>query len=427
LEENAKRGNSRSVFQTVKRLTKSFTPRTTAIKDNVGTKIVDPKKVNARWQEYCEELYDDVDDHTDIDVQEREPPPLKEEIRRALLKSTTRKAPGPDAIAAELLKYGGEMTLTKLHDICREVWRNGEWPEEWTQSTFIPLFKKGDPLYCGNYRTIALVSHASKILLRVILERIQSKLESEIAQEQAGFRPRRGTRDQIANLRIILEKARERNQPLYFCFIDFTKAFDMIQHDKLWLTMLEMGFPPQIVQLLQKLYKQQRANIRTDGLTSPWFRVKKGVRQGCNLSPCLFNILAEQVMRKALEGFTGGFRIGGKTINNLRYADDIVLLTTSPEELQELVDRIERSANEYSMKINAAKTKVMTNTDTLLDIRVINGRLEQVDSFVYLGSRITKDADCNVEVKSRLAMGTSVMIKLTKVWKDKAISSMTKT
>jgi len=121
----------------------------------------------------------------------------------------------------------------------------------------------------------------------------------ETAQEQAGFRPRRGTRerDQILNLRIIIEKAKERNQPLYLCFIDFTKAFDRVRHDQLsWLTMLEMGFPPQLVQLIRNLYRQRQANVRTDGHTSAWFKVKKGVRQGCNLSPCLFNILAEQVM-----------------------------------------------------------------------------------------------------------------------------------
>jgi len=146
---------------------------------------------------------------------------------------------------------------------------------------------------------VALVSRASKILLRVIMDHTQLQLEREIAPEQAGFRPKRGTRDQIANLRIIPEKARERNQPLYLCFIDYTKAFDMVRHDQLWLTMLDMGFPPHLVQLLWKLYKQQQATIRTANAMSSWFRIRKGVRQGCNVSPCLFNIVAEQVMRKA--------------------------------------------------------------------------------------------------------------------------------
>ena len=125
-------------------------------------------------------------------------------------------------------------------------------------------------------------------------------------------------------------------------------------------------------------------------------------------------------------GFAGGFRIGGKNISNLRYADDIVLLATTPEELQELVNRVESAAREYDMSINARKTKVMTNTDDALEIDVSAGRLEQVNSFVYLGSRVTKDADCASEVKSRLAMGMAVMIKLTKLWKNKSISNSTK-
>ena len=426
LEENAKKGNSRPVYATVKNLTKPFQPRTVSIRDKTGKKLVEPEKVCQRWKEYCEELYVGDDDNIQIDVQEREPAPLREEIRRAILIAGMRKSPGPDDIATELLRYGGDMTLNKLHEICTEVWDTGTWPEEWTQSVFIPIPKKGDLSQCTNYRTITLVSHASKILLRVILERMQCKLEGEISQEQAGFRPRRGTRDQITNLRIILEKARERNQPLYFCFIDFKKAFDMVKHDQLWLSMLEMGFPPHMVEILRNLYRQQRAAVRTAKLTSAWFRVKKGVRQGCNLSPCLFNILAEQVMRKALQGFSGGFKIGGKIITNLRYADDIVLVATSQDKLQELVQCVESAGKEYNMLINSAKTKVMTSTADTLTVMAEGVKLEQVESFPYLGSRISKDGDCEKEVKARMAIGMTVMVKLTKMWKNKAISNSTK-
>lgn len=426
IEENGKKGNSRPVFQAVKKLTKTFQAKNVAIKDKNGKKITEPEKVSQRWKEYCEELYDNVQENIEINIHEREPKPLLEEIRQAILKMASRKAPGPDDIAVELLKFGGEMTLKKLHEICLEVWETGIWPDEWTQSVFIPLPKKGDLLQCNNYRTIALVSHASKILLRVILNRLQSKLENEISQEQAGFRPRRGTRDQITNMRIILEKARERNQSLYFCFIDFTKAFDMVHHDQLWLTMLEMGFPPHLVQLLRNLYRQQRATVRTANLVSEWFRIRKGVRQGCNLSPCLFNILAEQIMRKALDGYSGGFKIGGKVISNLRYADDIVLVATSAEELQDLMNRVEKSAKEYNMLINATKTKVLSNTNETLNIKVEGGILEQVDTFTYLGCTITKNADCSSEIKSRMALGMSVMGKLAQMWRNKGISTATK-
>ena len=118
----------------------------------------------------------------------KEPPPLRSAVARAIRQTASRNATGPDDVLAELLKAGGETALDRMHRICVAIWETGEWPEEWTFSTFIPLPKKGDLKQCENYRTIALVSHASKILLRIILERIRVKTETEIADEQAGFR-----------------------------------------------------------------------------------------------------------------------------------------------------------------------------------------------------------------------------------------------
>jgi len=151
------------------------------------------------------------------------------------------------------------------------------WPES-KFCTFIPLPKKGDLKQCANYRTIALVCHASKILLWIILERIWVKTETEIAGEQAGFRQGRGTRDQITNLRILMHKAREHQQLLYMCFVDFKKAFDSISHDKLWVTMMDTGYPLQLIDLLAKLYRKQLAKVKVAATLSEWFRVKKGVR-----------------------------------------------------------------------------------------------------------------------------------------------------
>ena len=157
---------------------------------------------------------------------------------------------------------------------------------------------------CENYRTIALVSHASKIILRVIMERMRRKTESELSDEQAGFRRGRGTRDQLVNLRIIMQKMNEHQQPLYMCFVDFTKAFDCISHEQLWITMTEMGFPAHIINLLNKLYCKQQAKVKVAGTLSRGFRIKEGVRQGCVMSPHLFNIMAEAVMREVMEGWS---------------------------------------------------------------------------------------------------------------------------
>jgi len=123
----------------------------------------------------------------------------------------------------------------EMHRICTALWETGEWPEDWINSIFVLIPKKEDLTQCKNYRTIALVAHASKFMLKIILERIREKTEPEI-NEQAGFR-RGGTCDQIINLRILMQKLNEHQQPLFMCFIDFTKAFDNISHEQLWVAM----------------------------------------------------------------------------------------------------------------------------------------------------------------------------------------------
>jgi hypothetical protein len=142
--------------------------------------------------------------------------------------------------------------------------------------------------------------------------------------------------------------------------------------------------------------------VKVAGTLSEWFRVKKGVRQGCVLSPYLFNILAEMVMRETLEGFNGGIQIGGRRVTNLRYADDIILLASSVAELQELVNRLDRVSKIYSLLINIDKTKTMASDGISCTISIQGIQLEQVDTFPYLGSVITEDAECKKEIRARL-------------------------
>ena len=159
--------------------------------------------------------------------------------------------------------------------------------EDWRNSTFVPLFKKGDPAVCSNNRTISLLSHLSKILLKILLERMRAKVEFELYVTQAGFRPAQRTTTHIYNLHLITERARSHQQPLYMCFVDFEKAFDTIYHEKLRQTLGNMGFPQHTVALIGSLYEGQRSNVRTNGRCSEWFAVLRGIRQECNVSPYL--------------------------------------------------------------------------------------------------------------------------------------------
>ena len=174
------------------------------------------------------------------------------------------------------------------------------------------------------YNDFALLSHNSKVMLKFLQARLQQYMNRELPDVQAGFRKGRGTRDQIANIRWITDKAREFQKNIYFCFIDYAKTFDCVDHNKLWKILKEIVIPDQLTYLLRNLYAGQEATVRTGHGTTDWFQIGKGVRRGCILSPCLFNWYAEYTMRKAeLEEAQAGIKIAGTNINNLRYADDI--------------------------------------------------------------------------------------------------------
>ena len=169
-------------------------------------------------------------------------------------------------------------------------------------------------------------------MIKILQARLQQYMNRELPDVQAGFRKGRGTRDQIANICWVMEKAREFQKNIYFCFIDYAKAFDCVDHNKLQKILKEIGIPDHLTCLLRNLYAGQEATVRTGYRTTDWFQTRKGVRQGCILSPCLFNLYAEYIMRNAgLEETLAGIKIAGRNINNLRYADDITLKAESEE------------------------------------------------------------------------------------------------
>ena len=183
-----------------------------------------------------------------------------------------------------------------LYSICQKI---QQWTLDQKRSVFIPIPKKGNAKECSNYCTIALISHASKVMLTILHARLQQYVKRELPEVQAGFRKVRGTRHQIAYIRWIIEKAKEFQKNIYFCFIDYAKAFDCMDHNKLWKILKEIEIPGHLIYLLRNLYAGQEATARTGHETTDWFQIRKGVRQGCILSPCLFNLYAENIVRHA--------------------------------------------------------------------------------------------------------------------------------
>ena len=246
-----------------------------------------------------------------------------------------------------------------LHSICQQIWKTQQWSQDWKRLVFIPIPKKGNARECSNFHTIALISHTSKVMLKILQARPPQYVNHELPDVQAGFRKGRGTRDQIANICWIIKKAREFQKNIYFCFIDYAKAFDCVDHNKLWKILQEMGIQDHLICLLRNLYAGQEATFRTGHGTTDWFQIGKGVHQGCILSPRLFNFYAEYIMRNArLEEAQAGIKITRRNSNSLRYADDTTLMA---EREKELLMKLKEEREKVGLKLNIQKTKIMAS------------------------------------------------------------------
>ena len=234
----------------------------------------------ARIHRTVQKDFHDPNNHDGV-ITHLEPDILEYEVKWALGSITTNKAGGGDGIPIELFQILKDDAVKVLHSICQHIWKTQQWPQGWKRSVFIPIPKKGNAKECSNYCTIALVPHTNKVMLKILQARLQEYVNSELPDVQASFRKGRGTRDQIANIRWIIKKAREFQKNIYFCFIDYTNAFDCVDHNKLWKILKEMGIPDHLSCLLRNLHAVQQATIRTEHGTTDWFQIAKGVHQGC--------------------------------------------------------------------------------------------------------------------------------------------------
>ena len=316
----------------------TFHAKMGTLKNRNGMDLTEAEDIKKRWQEYTEELYKkdlhNPDNHDGV-ITHIEPDILECEVKWALESTTTNKATGCDGIPVELFHILKDDAVKVLHLICQQIWKTQLWPQDWKRSVFIPIPKKGNPKECSNYRTIAVISHTSKVMLKILQARLQQYMNQEFSDVQAGFRKGRGTRDQIANIHWIIEKAREFQKNIYFFFIDYVKAFSCVDQNKMWKILKEMGIQDHLTCLLRNLYAGQEATVRTGHGTTDWFPIGKGVHQSCILSPCLFNFYAEYIIRNTgLDEAQAEIKIAGRKINNLRYADDTTLMAESEVELK---------------------------------------------------------------------------------------------
>ena len=253
-----------------------------------------------RWIDYCSDLYNyETDgDPKVLDCHqipnEKHHPSIREEVEAAVKALKLGKSAGVDNIPAELVKSGGEVMIDILTSICNKNWKTWEWPTTWTQSLVITFPKKGNLKLYQKYRTISLISHPSKVMLKIILNGLHPQAEDIIAEEQAGFRTKRSITEQIFNLRILCKKYLQHQQHLYHVFIDFKKVFDRVWHEALWATMRKYNINANIIRVIENLCNKAQSAFLFNGNTGDWFRTTVGARQGCLLSPILFNIFPRE-------------------------------------------------------------------------------------------------------------------------------------
>uniref|UniRef100_A0A8D8VC16 Craniofacial development protein 2 n=1 Tax=Cacopsylla melanoneura TaxID=428564 RepID=A0A8D8VC16_9HEMI len=409
IERCQERGDMFNLHKKVKEVTGTMRKKSSNILTDPGGKIITDKgEVKKVWELYIKELFHD----------ERPDPPhirgntgpqiLEEEVEAAIKNAKENKAVGPDEIPAELVKLFGGENIKWITTLYNKIYNSGTIPREWLKSEFIILPKKAGAKKCGDFRTISIMSHLLKIFLKIIHSRIYKKCEEQVSDSQFGFRSAVGTREALFAINVLFQRCRDVNCDVFVCFIDYQKAFDRVQHGKMMEVMQKTGLDAKDLNIIINLYWNQSANIRLEGECTEDIEILRGVRQGCVLSPTIFNLYSEYIFKEALENSEEGILLNGERISNIRYADDTVLMANTPQQLQNLIDRVARASATYNMKLNTSKTKIMIvkkRPGICRYVFNVEGEpLEQVSSYKYLGTYVNQDWGHKHEIKIRIEM-----------------------
>ncbi|KAK2175485.1 hypothetical protein NP493_728g00008 [Ridgeia piscesae] len=273
-----------------------------------------------------------------------------------------------------------------------------------------------------------LLSIPGKVLNRVILDRLKTGVDAKLRDHQAGFRKDRSCTDQIATLRIIVEQSIEWDSSLYINFVDYEKAFDSLDRDTLWKLLQHYGIPNKLISLIRNSYEDMACRVIHAGQLTDSFMVKTGVRQGCLLSPFLFLLAIDWIMKKTTKYRRNGIQwTPWSQLEDLDFVDDLALLSHSHQQMQEKTELLNTVSTQLGLNINRSKTRIMkANTKNNNPITMNGEPLEETDSFTYLGSTINKHGGTAEDVKARIQKARVAFIMLRKIWRAKQIKTNTK-
>lgn len=335
----------------------------------------------------------------------------------ALKQLKNNKAAGDDGITTELLRAGGKPILKVLQRLFNSVIVEGRTPKTWNISEVILFFKKGDKSLLKNYRPISLLSHVYKLFSRVLTNRLARRFDDFQPPEQAGFRKGFSTIDHIHTLRQVIQKTEEYNQPLCLAFVDYEKAFDSIETWAVLQSLQRCQVDYRYIEVLRYLYQNATMTIRVQNQNTNPIQLQRGVRQGDVISPKLFTAALEDIF-KLLDWEGLGININGQYLTHLRFADDIVLMAETMEDLNTMLEDLRSASQRVGLRMNMDKTKIMSNAHVVPSpVHVGNTTLEVVDHYVYLGQAVQLGrSNIEKEISRRIQLGWAAFGKLRKIF-----------
>ena len=436
-EEAANKQHMKTLYNLTKTICNDKPKQSTAVNDKNGNTLTNSEDRRKRWREHFMEILNreepadpineedcEQQDIADIDTG----PVSKAEIRRAVKSLKNGKAPGEDMITAELLKADLEFTTDRVKDLIDTIWSLEKVPRKWKRGLIIKIPKKGNLKECKNWRGVTLLPVVSKILGRIVIDRICMGIDRRLRKEQAGFRSGRGTTEQIFILRNILEQVNEWQATLYLNFIDFEKAFDSVHRNGLWMIMNQYGIPQKIINIVKALYDGFECTVVEQEATPEWFELTTGVKQGCTMSGFLFLLIIDWIMRHTVKDEGTGLRWKFTSkLEDLDFADDVALISSTQRHVQLKTDRLVENAERTGLRVNVGKCKVMRVNARNNEAITVNGlALEDVEKFIYLGATVCKQGGGEEDIKARLGKARGAFVKLNRVWNSSSVTRKTK-
>uniref|UniRef100_A0A8D8SXR8 Craniofacial development protein 2 n=1 Tax=Cacopsylla melanoneura TaxID=428564 RepID=A0A8D8SXR8_9HEMI len=421
IEMAQRRYDSFNVHKKVREITGKLKKKTVGkLENEQGEIIIDINEIKETWKNYVEELFADQRNEHEIPNTMTGPDILVQEVEAAIRSMKDGKAPGPDEVQTEILKLLEENFIIELTNIYNNIYNSGIIPHHWLKSEFIVLPKKQGAKRCSDYRTISLMSHMLKLFLKIMHKRLYRICEEQVSPTQFGFMKGLGTRDALFSVQVLFQRCRDMNCNIFACFIDYQKAFDKVKHNKMMEVLQDSGMDGKDLRIIKNLYWNQSATIKINQENTDEIKILQGVRQGCIISPLIFNLYSEAIFQEALENMEEGILLNGKRVNNFRYADDTIIFADTAEGLQHLMDKVTNISRKYGLEVNISKTKSMIiSKEKIEGVQLIinNKVVERVKTFTYLGTTLNEDWDHSQEIKCRIEKARSAFNNMSKLFK----------